>query len=319
MLLTKPAMSVQLSELQRDQLLSTFGDRLQRYVPLARYTAARIGGEADWLLEVASVDQLSETVTHLWELNIPFFILGGGSNVLISDLGVREVVILNKARHISFDTEGLPPTVWAESGANFGLMARQCARRGLSSLEWAAGVPGTVGGALFGNAGAHGSDVAASLQMAEILHSTGQGVVRESWPVEYFEYEYRSSVLKRNWMDAVILTAQFGMTPGDPDEIQAQMDAFAQYRRQTQPPGASMGSIFKNPPDDYAGRLIEAAGLKGTRIGGAEISPVHANFFTNHEGATAGDVFELIRLAQKKVAEKFDIELELEIELIGER
>jgi UDP-N-acetylmuramate dehydrogenase len=319
MLLTKPAMSVQLSATQRDQLLSTFGDRLQRYVSLARYTAARIGGEADWLLEVTSEAQLSETITRLWKMDIPFFILGGGSNVLVSELGMREVVILNKARHISFDTDSSPPAVWAESGANFGLMARQCARRGLSGLEWAAGVPGTVGGAVFGNAGAHGSDVAASLQMAEILHSTGQGLVRESWPVERFDYEYRASVLKRNQMDAVILAAQFWMTPGDPGKIQAQMDAFAQYRRQTQPPGASMGSMFKNPPNDYAGRLIEVAGLKGTCIGGAEISPVHANFFINHEGATASDVFELIQLAQETVLEKFGVALELEIELIGER
>jgi UDP-N-acetylmuramate dehydrogenase len=319
MFVTKPTMSIQFSETQRDQLIATFGDQLQRYVPLARYTAARIGGEADWLLEVESITQLVETTTQLWEMAIPFIILGGGSNILVSDLGVREVVILNRARHISYDTESIPATVWAESGANFGLMARQCARRGMSGLEWAAGVPGTVGGAIFGNAGAHGSDVAASLQMAEILHSTEQGIVRESWPVERFGYEYRSSVLKRNQMDAVVLTARFHMAPKEPAEIQAQMTVNTLYRRQTQPPGASMGSMFKNPPGDYAGRLIEAAGLKGTRIGGSEISPAHANFFINHEGATAADVFRLIRLAQETVAEKFGIELELEIELIGER
>jgi len=320
MFLTKSAMSNRLSDTQQDQLLSTFGDRLQRYVSLARYTAARIGGEADWLLEVDSVDQLSETATRLWKMEIPFFVLGGGSNVLVSDMGMREVVILNKARLVAFDTESSLPTVWAESGANFGLMARQCARRGLGGLEWAAGVPGTVGGAVFGNAGAHGSDVAASLQVAEILHSTGQGAVRESWPVERFKYEYRSSVLKgSHQMDAVILTAQFHMVHGDSDEIQAQMDEFANFRHETQPPGASMGSMFKNPPGDYAGRLIEAAGLKGARIGGAEISPVHANFFVNHEGATAADVINLIRITQRTVAEKFGVELELEIELIGER
>ncbi len=311
-------MSTQLSEMQREQLLAAFGGQVQRYVSLGRYTAARIGGAADWLIEVESADQLAETVTRLWELDIPFFIFGGGSNVLISDSGVREVVILNKARHISFDQDTSSPKVWAESGANFGLMARQCARRGLSGLEWAAGVPGTVGGAVFGNAGAHGGDVAGSLQMAEILHRTENGFRRESWPVEIFEFEYRSSGIKRNRMGAVILTAQFNLKPGDPDDIQAQMDEYAAYRRMTQPPGASMGSMFKNPLGDYAGRLIEAAGLKGTRIGGAEISPVHANFFINHEGATASDVFKLIKLAQSKVAEKFGIELELEIELIGE-
>jgi len=197
-------------------------------------------------------------------------------------------------------------------------MARQCARRGLSGLEWAAGVPGTVGGAVFGNAGAHGSDVAGTLQMAEILHRRMHGAVRENWPLEDLEFEYRSSVFKRNPGDVVILAAQFKLLPGEPDKIQAQMDENAAYRRKTQPSGASMGSMFKNPQGDYAGRLIEAAGLKGTCIGGAEISTVHANFFVNHEDATATDVIKLIRLAQETVIEKFDVELELEIELVGE-
>lgn len=305
--------------MQREQLLSTFGDQVQRYVSLGRYTAARIGGAADWLMEVESADQLAETIVNLWELDIPFFIFGGGSNVLISDSGLREVVILNRARHIQFNTESSPPSIWAESGANFGLIARQCARRGLSGLEWAAGVPGTVGGAVFGNAGAHDGDLAHSLQMAEILHRTEKEFRRESWSVEHFEFEYRSSVLKRKQMDVVILTAQFNVVPGDSDVIQAQIDEYSVYRQNTQPPGASMGSIFKNPPGDYAGRLIEAAGLKGTRIGGAEISSVHANFFINHEGAIAADVIKLIMLAQSTVEEKFGIELELEIELIGEK
>ena len=313
------AVSNQLSESQRQALLAAFDERLQRFVSLGRYTAARIGGAADWLIEVESADDLAETVTKLWELEIPFFIFGGGSNLLVSDAGVREVVILNKARQIQFDLEGSPPSVWAESGANFGLLARQAASRGLSGLEWAAGVPGTVGGAVYGNAGAHGSDVAATLQMAEILHRTSYGFQRESWPVERFEFAYRTSLLKRDNPDAVILTACFNFQLGEPETVQARVNEFGDYRRRTQPPGASMGSMFKNPPGDYAGRLIEAAGLKGTRIGGAEISPVHANFFINHENATASDVIKLVRLAQSTVAEKFGIDLELEIELIGEQ
>jgi len=310
--------SIQQSNEQDEKLLSTFGDRLQHSVTLARYTAARIGGAADWLLEVDSADQLTDAVSQLWALDIPFFVLGGGSNVLISDYGVRQLVILNKARQLHYDMNLTSPKVLAESGANLGKMARQCARRGLSGLEWAAGVPGTVGGAVFGNAGAHGSDVAGTLQMAEILHRRMHGAVRENWPLEDLEFEYRSSVFKRNPGDVVILAAQFKLLPGEPDKIQAQMDENAAYRRKTQPPGASMGSMFKNPQGDYAGRLIEAAGLKGTCIGGAEISTVHANFFVNHEDATATDVIKLIRLAQETVIEKFDVELELEIELVGE-
>ncbi len=310
--------STQQSSEQDDKLLSTFGDRLQRSVSLARYTAARIGGAADWLLVVDSVDQLTDAASQLWALDIPFYVMGGGSNLLISDYGVRQLVILNRARQLRFDMNLSSPEVLAESGANLGNMARQCARRGLSGMEWAAGIPGTVGGAVFGNAGAHGGDVAGSLQVAEILHRRMHGAVHESWPLEELKFEYRSSVLKRNPSNIVILAAQFKLIPGEPDEIQAQMDEYAAYRRKTQPPGASMGSMFKNPPGDFAGRLIEAAGLKGTCIGGAEISTVHANFFVNHEGATSTDVIKLIRLAQKTVIEKFDVKLELEIEMVGE-
>ena len=319
MFVMNATVSNQLSDVQREALLAAFDQRLQRFVSLGRYTAARIGGAADWLITVESTDALAETVAKLWELEIPFFIFGGGSNLLVSDAGVREVVILNKARRIQFDLDSSPPTVWAESGANFGLLARQAASRGLSGLEWAAGVPGTVGGAVYGNAGAHGSDVAATLQVAEILHRTAYGIQRQIWPARRFEFDYRSSLLKREKPEAVVLTARFNFQPGEAEAIQAHMDEFNDYRRRTQPPGASMGSIFKNPPDDYAGRLIEAAGLKGTRIGGAEISPVHANFFINHENATASDVIKLIKLAQSTVADKFGIDLELEIELIGEQ
>jgi len=318
MFVMNATVSNQLSDAQREALIAAFDQRLQRFVSLGRYTAARIGGAADWLITVESTDALAETVAKLWGLEIPFFIFGGGSNLLVSDAGVREVVILNKARRTQFDLESSPPTVWAESGANFGLLARQAASRGLSGLEWAAGVPGTVGGAVYGNAGAHGSDVAATLQVAEILHRTAYGIQRQIWPARRFEFDYRSSLLKREKSEVVVLTARFNFQPGEAEAIQARMDEFNDYRRRTQPPGASMGSIFKNPPDDYAGRLIEAAGLKGTRIGGAEISPVHANFFINHENATASDVIKLIKLAQSTVAEKFGIGLELEIELIGE-
>ena len=318
MLMVKTAMNNQLTEDQRVALLASFGERVQRFVSLGRYTAARIGGAADWLITVESADDLAETASQLWGLEIPFLILGGGSNVLVSDAGVREVVILNKARHIQFDLQSSPPMTCAESGVNFGLLARQAANRGLSGLEWAAGVPGTVGGAVYGNAGAHGSDIAATLQMAEILHRTEYGIQRKNWSVEHFEFSYRSSLLKINKEDAVILSASFGLQTGNPEMILAQMDEYSTYRRITQPPGASMGSMFKNPPGDYAGRLIEAAGLKGTRIGGVEISPLHGNFFINHENATASDVIKLIKLAQSVVAKKTGIQLELEIELIGD-
>lgn len=313
-------------------LIACFGDRLQRDVPLARYTAARLGGPADVVVRASSAEELAETIARLWELEAPFLILGGGSNVLVSDAGVRGVVVYNQARRVRFDLQEEPPTVWAESGANFGLVARQAATRGLAGLEWAAGIPGTVGGAVFGNAGAHGGDIAGSLALAEILHlgdwktpfsGNETGVRREMWPVERLEYEYRNSLLKRfrpregSQPQAAVLSAVFRLERSSLTAVQVKLDEFLAFRRRAQPPGASMGSMFKNPPGDYAGRLIEAAGLKGVRKGGAEISPLHANFFINHGGATAAEVYGLIRLARSAVAEKFGVELELEIELVG--
>ena len=173
------------------------GIRLAENASLARYSAARLGGPADVLVEVNSAEDLAQAASLCWKLDQDFIILGGGSNVLISDLGVRGIVILNRARQIRFTETATPPRVWAESGANFGLLARQAAQRGLAGLEWAAGIPGTIGGAVVGNAGAHGDDLAAAIQLAEILHHMG-GVdktspVREEWTPERLGLTYRSS------------------------------------------------------------------------------------------------------------------------------
>lgn len=305
-----------------DRLESVFGKQLSRDASLARYTAARVGGPADVLLEVRSANELAQAIRLLWEEHLPYVILGGGSNVLVSDAGVRGVVVLNRARKVRFNSTARPPGVWAESGANLGLVARQAAIRGLSGLEWAAGIPGTVGGALYGNAGAHGSDMSGNQPVAEILHcmdmrQAGEAV-REEWSMEKLELTYRSSVLKRLPGKAVILAALLRLEPGDPAAIQAKMDELVAYRRRTQPPGASMGSMFKNPPGDYAGRLIEAAGLKGQVVGDAQISSLHANFFLNLGRASATDIAALLRQARQAVLDRFGIELELEIEMLGE-
>lgn len=305
-----------------DRLESIFGKQLSREASLARYTAARVGGPADVLLEVRSANELAQAIRLLWEEDLPYVILGGGSNVLLSDAGVRGVVVLNRARKVRFNSTARPPGVWAESGANLGLVARQAAMRGLSGLEWAAGIPGTLGGALYGNAGAHGSDMSGNQPVAEILHcmdmrQAGEAV-REEWSMEKLELTYRSSVLKRLPGKAVILAALLRLEPGDPAAIQAKMDELVGYRRKTQPPGASMGSMFKNPPGDYAGRLIEAAGLKGLVVGDAQISSLHANFFLNLGRATATDIAALLRQARQAVLDRFGIELELEIEMLGE-
>jgi UDP-N-acetylmuramate dehydrogenase len=251
-----------------------FGERLQTEVELARYTSARVGGPAEVLLVAHSANELAEMVTTLWELELPFLMLGGGSNVLV---------------------------------------------------EWAAGIPGTLGGAVVGNAGAFGADLSANLVVAEILHhipsmeAMDQSPVRrEQWAKDRFEYAYRSSVLKKGAGTAIVLSARLQLERSTAQVVQARMDEHTVIRHRTQPPGASTGSMFKNPPGNYAGRLIDAAGLKGTQIGGAQISPLHGNFFINLGKASASELYQLVELAQRTVAEKYGIDLELEIQLVGD-
>ena len=325
-----------------------FDDQFDTNVSLARYTSARIGGLADGLLMAESIDDLVSMVSYLWEEEIPFVVLGGGSNVLVSDAGVNGIVLLNKARQVIFDVESEPPTVWAASGSNFGVIARQAASRGLTGLEWASGIPGTIGGAIVGNAGAHGGDVAGNLLMAEILHreiedkrsnngSPPKRVIRrEDWLTDQFEFSYRSSRIKKkvtgaieaegvsfpgrseiNQPEVIVLAALLRLAQSTKEVVEARLDELLAQRRLTQPSGASMGSMFKNPEGDYAGRLIEQAGLKGTRVGDAAISSLHANFFINYGNASATDVWDLINLSRSVVASKFGVNLELEIELIG--
>ena len=296
-----------------DALYAKFGDKVKENVPLAPYTSARIGGPADIFLMADTAAELARIVKLLWKYEMDFTLLGGGSNVLVSDRGIRGVVVLNRAKGVKFNS-GEQPSVTAESGVVFSNLANRCASKGLAGLEWAATVPGTVGGAVYGNAGAFGGDVAGNLISAELLTENG----KEALVVEQFGYGYRTSVLKRGELKAIVLSAELALINSTKDEVTVKIQQFSAHRKATQPPGASMGSMFKNPPGDYAGRLIEAAGLKGTRIGNAEISPLHGNFFVNHANTKAEDIRALIQLVQKTVKEKEDVDLELEVEFIGE-
>ena len=304
-----------MTQLPMGDLRQKFGSKLQENVSMANYTTARVGGNAAGLISIHTVEDLAEAAKILWELSVSFIVLGSGSNILVSDKGLEKIVLHNRAHNLKIDTKSKQPSIYAESGAILGTVARQSALRGLSGMEWAAPVPGTVGGAVYGNAGAHGSDMQESLKMAEILHKS-RG--REEWPVEKLAYQYRSSVLKREKMPVVVLSAVFTVIQTSREEAWEKISAYQAHRKETQPPGASMGSMFKNPPADYAGRLIEAAGLKGRRVGRAMISPIHANFIINLGGASAQDIWSLMKIAQDLVNEKFGILLEPEIELIGE-
>ncbi|HKY52843.1 MAG TPA: UDP-N-acetylmuramate dehydrogenase [Anaerolineales bacterium] len=296
-----------------DHLYAKLGDKVKENVLLAPYTSARIGGPADIFITADSATELARIVKLLWKQEMPFTILGGGSNVLVSDKGIRGVVVLNRAKAVHFHSSD-QPSVTVESGVIFSNLANRCASKGLGGIEWAATVPGTIGGAVYGNAGAFGGDMAGNLICADLLTVNG----REKYSAEQMGYAYRTSVLKRGEVKAVVLVAQLKLKNSTKEEATVNIQQFGAHRKATQPPGASMGSMFKNPNGDYAGRLIEAAGLKGTRIGNAEISPVHGNFFINHGATKAADIRALVELVQQTVKAKYDVDLELEIEFLGE-
>jgi UDP-N-acetylmuramate dehydrogenase len=288
---------------------------VQQGAALAPYTSARIGGPADLLIVARTLDQLKAAARACWACEVPMCVLGGGSNVLVSDAGVRAAVIINRAAQVDFfESEG-GPRVKAESGASLGVVARRAVERGWSGLEWATTVPGTIGGAVIGNAGAHGSDMAASLKLAEILQQDGREV---RWPPERLAFGYRQSRLKGRHGEAVVLFATMRLRESSVEATKAKAQSYQAQRKRTQPAGASIGSMFKNPPGDYAGRLIERAGLKGHAVGGAQISERHGNFFINRGGASASEVWALIQWARQTVLERFGVDLELEIELIGD-
>lgn len=308
-------MDVSLPAVKVEALRGAFGTDLLEEVPLARYTSARIGGPADFLVIASSAEQLANIARILWDLGAPFRLLGGGSNILVADSGFRGVVVINQARAARFWEVVQGPRLEAESGTTLSSLTRRAVERGWAGLEWAINIPGTLGGALVGNAGAYGGDIAGNLEVAEILQQNG---CVEQWFVDRMEYAYRDSWFKRNPGQAVVLKATLRLDLSTPEETKVKMGSYMAQRKRTQPSGASMGSIFKNPQGEYAGRLIEAVGLKGAQQGAAQISPLHGNYFMNLGGASAADIWALIQIAREHVAAQFGIELDLEIEFFGD-
>ncbi|MDX1996007.1 MAG: UDP-N-acetylmuramate dehydrogenase [bacterium] len=296
-------------------LQARLGNRLLPNESLSRYTAARLGGPAEWLyIARESLDELCEVVLEAWADDLPVQVMGGGANVLVSDKGIPGLVVINDISEIAFGDWHDGRTVSATSGVNLTVFAHKCASKGFAGMEWAVSVPGTVGGAIVNNAGAHGSDTAASVADVVVLEPTGPKLYTR----EDLDYGYRTSTLKRRAdRRFLVLLATFCLPPDDSEAIKARMAHNIDYRKRTQPPGASLGSIFKNPPGDYAGRLIEAAGLKGQRIGNVIVSPVHANFFINEGEAKAADYRALIEKVQAEVERQFGVHLEPEVEFLG--
>jgi UDP-N-acetylmuramate dehydrogenase len=295
-------------------LAAALGERARENEPLAPYTSMRVGGPADLLTVCKTTAEVVDAVQASRRYQVPWLVLGGGCNVLIADGGVRGMVVVNRASQVSISADG---TVSAEAGAAIAALAQETAREGMAGLEWAAGLPGTVGGAVVGNAGAFGGDVASVLTNATILEN--DGVVVEH-PATWLELTYRGSKIKRSAKTerAVVLAAKLSLTPGDPEVLADRVAEILKWRKTRHPSGATMGSTFKNPPDGHAGKVIEQAGLKGYQVGGIRISEQHGNFLINTGNATAADVMDAICHVQDQVKEKLGVELELEVEMLGD-
>jgi UDP-N-acetylmuramate dehydrogenase len=279
--------------------------------PLKRYTAWKIGGPADALLEPKGADELIEAVQRAREHGVPVTVLGGGTNVLVRDGGVRGLTIRLAKSLTGVRIEDR--SVTAEAGILYPALANATAGRGLAGLEFATGIPGTVGGAVYMNAGAYGGETRDVLDWADVFRDGKVVRMRNA----DLEFSYRRSVL-HDHPDWVVLRAGYTLEPGDPAELKARIKEFRAQRMNGSPNRPSCGSTFKRPPGDFPGRVIEEAGLKGTRVGQIEVSPVHANYLVNLGGGTAKDALELIGLVKEKVRERLGIELEPEVRVVGE-
>ncbi len=297
------------------RLLARLGE-VREHEPLARHTTFGVGGPADVYARIASREGLSQAVRAVRDAGEACFVLGSGSNVVVSDDGLRGVVIENRTRATDepeLNDGGV--RLAAESGAPLAKLARDLCRRGLAGLEWAAGIPGTVGGAVVYNAGAYGGCLADTLDAVEVVE---QDHVPRVLAAGELGLSYRGSGFTRGLLqDRVVTRAWFLLQPADPGTLLAQVARFDDRRRATQPHGRSAGSMFKNPPGKPAWWYIDQVGLRGCRIGGAQVSELHANFFVNAGGATAAEVHRLTRLAQGRVHEQFNVDLETEVRFVG--
>jgi len=282
---------------------------VERDHPLARHTSFNIGGPAEYFVETRDPAELVEACI---ERGVPWLTLGAGTNLLIADAGVEGLVVRCVSRE--WKVEGR--RVYAQAGLKMMRLARICADHDLTGFEWAIGVPGTVGGAVYQNAGCWGSELVEVLTEAEGL-LPGRG--RQTWPREDLDLGYRSSALRQGALRGALVTgAWIELRPGDGAASRSQMARWTAERNQTQPIRTkNCGSVFKNPPGDSAGRMIEAVGLKGAREGAAQVSEQHANFILNLGGASADQVSRLIERVRCAVRERFGLDLETEVESVG--
>jgi UDP-N-acetylmuramate dehydrogenase len=295
-----------------DELAAERGMGLERDVTLAPMTTLRVGGPADRFAAPDSVDGLVALLQLAADAGAPVFLLGKGSDVVVADAGVRGLVIRPRAAAVVVDGT----SVRAEAGASMTGLAKRCAREGLAGFDWAISIPGSFGGAVWANAGAHDGEMAEVLRTVDLFDPRDRS--RRTLPAVECAFGYRDSRFKHG--PEVVLGGTIDLVPGDPAAITALIDAHQARRKATQPlADQNAGSVFRNPPGDHAGRLIEAAGLKGHRIGTAQVSTMHANFIVTDRGdGLAADVRAVGDHVRRVVAGRFGVELQYEIEFVGD-
>lgn len=302
-------------------LSSTFIENLGRFVPkenivlnelMSRHTTFRVGGEAACLLKVSDSKELSGIITFLRETEHEFFVLGNGSNLLVSDKGYDGVVLKLEGEFAEMRTEG--QKIYAGAGVLLGKAAKTAQDEGLTGMEFASGIPGTLGGAVVMNAGAYDGDMQQIIEEVTVMDKDGNILVLDN---DTMEFGYRTSAIKNR--PFIVLSVVLALQQGKKEEIKQKMDAFAGRRREKQPlEYASAGSTFKRPEGHFAGKLIMDAGLRGFSIGGAQVSEKHCGFIINKGNASATDIADLIAEVQERVKEQFGVMLEPEVIRIGQ-
>ena len=305
---TDPALAAALARFDRfaaDRQIDVRPD-----APLGPMTTLRVGGPADRLVEPRSRDELLAVLAAVREAEVPWLVIGNGSNLVVADAGVRGVVIRNRARAVAIDGARLT----ADAGAPMALLVKRAAVAGLAGLEWGIAVPGTVGGAVWANAGAHGGDMGDRLATVETWDPRS-GDLRRLQRAEC-AFGYRESRFKHE--ATVVISADLRLEPDDPAAVAERVTAYQAQRQATQPLAEqNAGSVFRNPPGDHAGSLIDTAGLKGMRVGTASVSTRHANFIVTDRGGRAADVRRLAEQVRSTVRDAAGIQLEYEIEFVG--
>jgi len=293
-----------------DELAAEQGIELERDVSLAPLTTLRVGGPADRLVLARSREALVGALRLASASGIPWFVLGNGSDLVVADAGIRGLVIRNRARAVS--VEGT--TLRADGGSAMALLVKRCIEEGLTGLEFGISIPGTLGGAVWANAGAHEGEMRDVVTSVEVWDAETDA--ERTLAGEECAFAYRESRFKHS--PEIVLAASLVLAAGDPAEIAGRVDEHQARRRATQPlADQNAGSVFRNPPGDHAGRLIEAAGLKGFRIGTASVSTLHANFIVTDRGGRAADVRALGDHVRETVAARFGVTLTYEIEFVG--